>query len=846
MALDVKKFFTKKPKKEKIPEDSTKTQLITLINKILKEGDSIFTILQPKIFSMALEGNIAQKYNEEIIVTSDKNLCIGFELFGYSYSAITPEEELSLSETRNRFFTSLGDDVSVTIVCKKEKILLEYIKSDIKNPYAKQIIDKWENLREAYQIVYYFIISTKSKAILGELNKFKDKFTKEKDEGNGISTIELDKIQKQAQSVNYGLDQKANILESLKQVVRNTLSDFKPRTLSADELLNFFASYANMNKTNLKYSYELLTDCYITSDVELKKDYFIFHTNEANNNIPRDENNNPLEPIQTNKKIYARFISVKAYETENISSNISTAVLRENIEYSIFISTESVQKDKALKIIKDKAVFAVQEAKEMLHALDQDIRSDREKLLETSYSILIHAPNLDELNEKTNRLKGVLENQYLAMITETLNLAPLFFSFFPSRSNLNARKRNLQSSNLATMINLENDILGFNKNRWGNAPVTIFRHLSGSPYFFNFHATTGKEASGHTMIIGGTGTGKTALTQFLMCNLFKYNINIFVMDKMRGMHNFTKYVGGEYHDLDDEVGFKLNPFSLTKTTENQNFLRAWLAMMIGIEEKDTQAINNIQDTLKRLEMVEHPNFKEFHNSLETQNDPTRLDLKAAYQPFLDSIFNNQEDALNFNEQLSILNMDAIIKDKTLAGLMAFYIFHKLSNNAKSTNKGFFVFVDELKDYLNNEIMREKLLEAILEVRKINGAVMVATQDIGFFKEIPKGSSFINNMVNFLIYPTKNEQTLEDLRTMANLTGNEIAFLSKTNPTERKILLKRGDYSAILDVNLARLGGLLNIFSSDAGDVKNLKALRRAYGEQWRDLYIQGHRMPDEE
>lgn len=127
----------------------------------------------------------------------------------------------------------------------------------------------------------------------------------------------------------------------------------------------------------------------------------------------------------------------------------------------------------------------MQEAKEMLHALDQDIRSDREKLLETSYSILIHAPNLDELNEKTNRLKGVLENQYLAMINETLNLAPLFFSFFPSRSNLNARKRNLQSSNLATMINLENDILGFNKNRWGNAPVTIFRHLSGNGEFFN-------------------------------------------------------------------------------------------------------------------------------------------------------------------------------------------------------------------------------------------------------------------------------------------------------------------------------------------------------------------------
>ena len=120
----LKNFFAKNQRQEKLPKDSAKTELFSLINKILKEGDSIFTILQPKIFSMALENNIAQKYNEEIIVTSDKNLCIGFELFGYSYSAITPEEELSLSEARNRFFTSLGDDVVVSIVCKKEKILL--------------------------------------------------------------------------------------------------------------------------------------------------------------------------------------------------------------------------------------------------------------------------------------------------------------------------------------------------------------------------------------------------------------------------------------------------------------------------------------------------------------------------------------------------------------------------------------------------------------------------------------------------------------------------------------------------------------------------------------------------
>lgn len=590
-------FKTKEPK----PKNQKQTDMFKMINKILKQGDSIFTFAQPKIFSLSQENNIAQKYNDEIIVTSDKNLCIGFKLFGYSYASITPENELNLCECRNKFFTCLDNDLELNIVCKKEKIMLDYVKNDIKNPYAKEIIDKWENLREAYQIVYYLIISTKTKAILGELNKFKDRVTKEKNtegedeeyqESNIIDLSQTSTLQKQANAIHYGLDIKAQRLQEIKESVSGFLGQFQPKVLDSNELINFFATYCNMTKTDLKYSYEMLSDCYITSNLEFKKDYMLFYTNEG-------------------KNVYARFLSVKAYETENISSLISTAILRENMEYTIFVHTETYPKAKALKKIKDTAVFAVQEAKEMLQALSQDIQSDREKPLEVSYSILLHQTAkdstkssqkeaLDLLEEKTNKLKAVLENLSLATTRETLNQIPLFFSFFPSRGNLNARLRSLQSSNLATMMNLENDILGFKDNRWGNAPITIFKHLSGSPYFFNFHATNGKEAPGHTMIVGGTGTGKTALTQFLMCNLFKYDINIFAMDKLRGMHNFTQFVGGEYNDLENAGDFKLNPFSLERTMENLNFQRAFLSMMSNVTKNDTHEINNINDTLTRI------------------------------------------------------------------------------------------------------------------------------------------------------------------------------------------------------------------------------------------------------
>lgn len=122
--------------------------------------------------------------------------------------------------------------------------------------------------------------------------------------------------------------------------------------------------------------------------------------------------------------------------------------------------------------------------------------------------------------------------------------------------------------------------------------------------------------------------------------------------------------------------------------------------------------------------------------------------------------------------------------------------------------------------------------------------MMATQSLGFFREIPKGTTFLENMTNFLIYPTSNQNALEDMRELINLRGSEVAFLANTQPQERKILLKRGEYSAILNVNLSRLNPYLRVFSSDAGDVKQLKELKAYYGEkEWRELYLQNKKIP---
>lgn len=793
-------------------------QTLNLFNAFFGKIEGVLFSLQPKIYSMAKESNIMCKYDDNLIITKDFNVCMGIKLKGISYAAVNESEELELAINRNRFFTRLDDSIEMNIIAKKELSLLENDTSTIKNLYAKEVIEKWDKKINVYETSYYLIFSTKTKHIAGFFESIKEKTTTEQEDKNQNTALHL----------------KAKRLMELKTNLMSDLSSYKPKLMNADELLNLFASYANMQKTNLKYSHKLITDCYISSNVEFKKDYIIFH-----------QNNNQTK--------YARFISIKAYETESITSLIATSILRENSQYTLFLSCEAMPKDKAVKKVKEIKAFTQDAFKDELEFYIQELKSERENMIMVSYSVLVEADNLDELDEQSDIIKGLLENQGVIAVKETLNQNPLYFSFFPSRGNLNARKRSLQGRNLATLATFENDILGLPKNAWGNCPVTTFKHLSGSPFLFNFHDSIRVGAAGHTLVIGGTGYGKTTLMQFLMMNLFKYDINIFAMDKSQGMFNFTKYMGAEYHDFTDENkenNFKLNPFSLKNSDENNLFLLSWLCKMGNInasEKSDEIELENlVKDAIDKVRRTQNdtennskiPTLSEFHSTLNFGNN-ANAQIHERYNKYLNGFFDNEEDALNFKKQLAILNMDTILKDSKLASLSALYLFHKIKNISKNQNKGFFIFIDELKDYLREENMRESILESILEIRKIGGVMTMGVQNVDFFKDIPKSDSFISQMTNFIIFPTSNENSLKSMQEHLGLTNSELDFLRKTPKESRQILFKQVvlNQSAVLNVNFARLGNFLRIFSSEREDVQVMNELINKHPNDFRAKYL---------
>ena len=842
-ALQTQETDSKKCKKgKKKVKNTATTQKISLQQKLARVYSKLSTnftnicnnfthilesllLKEPLVYSLAYENNIATKFNEHTLVTKDGNLCAGIKLEGISYANATINNELELASLRSQFFNRLDSSIELNIFCKKELGTLCLDSKPCPNPYANEIIKKWENGIKIFTISYYLIFSTKTKRLTGYFESKKRKMTEEQSQDSNTLSYE----------------NKYAKLQNILQLAKADLSEYNPKVLNSDEILNFYATYSNMQHTNLTYSHSLLSDCYITSDVEFKKDYMVFSRND-------------------NKEVYARFLSVKAYETENLSSIIPTSILRENTNYYTIIHAEAIPKSEAIKKVKRVRTFAIPLIQNTLDELVQLLQSERENIIKISFSVLVVSHiDKEDLDSKSNVIKKLLETQNLNVVKETLNQKPLFFSFFPSRGNLNARMRHQTSAALSTLITFENDILGNKQNRWGNKPISIFQHTSGSPFYFNFHDNATSSAVGHTLVIGGTGYGKTTIMQFLMLNLFKYDINIFAMDKMRGMHNFTHFIGGEYHDLEDLKsldsnlnnshikGFALNPFSLKDTNENNLFLHAWLCEMGNIGESEHDLRDIVKTTLKSLrdtQKYHEENGNEWVISLTDFFDTMRLpndkdiSIKERFTEYINGLFDNKKDALNFDKQLSILNMDSILKNPKLSSLSAMYLFHKIKNISKNANKGFFIWIDELRDYLNDESMRDKIIEMIVEIRKINGVITMGIQNLDFLEHVKNANTFIDNMSNYIIFPTKDEKTLAQLESQLSLSASEINFLQSSSKQDRRILYKQKEIgSAILNVNLERLDNYLKIFSSSASDVLKLKELQEKYKHEWREYYL---------
>jgi len=750
-----------------------------------------------ELHSLIEENNIIGKYDENNIVTTDENFLSIIEVEGLSYLGLSDDEMEEYIKIRNTFFKQADQLFSISIFMKRQEANYN-TKTITSNSYANEIIEKWNsNINtSSFETKYYIAISTRKKSIKSILLKRKESMT----------------TNAKVNTLNYNNDK----LNDMVKKVLLSLEKFKPRRLNSDEVISFFASYMNMFETKIKTKTGLLEDSYINTNLKFDRNFMTHEKGEC--------------------KKYSLFLSVKSYDCEHIDSNMTNDILALSNEIMICQQINQISKEKAESKINDKIHLSSELVQEELEELKELIKTDREVLLNYSLSVLLTCNSHEELQDLQKEVENILNNRYSLISTvENINLRTLYFSYFPSRDNINARKRYQPSSVVAVLNPFEQDFKGYEKSEFGKEEICLFQTSNKSTFKFNYHNSIRPKALGHLLVIAPSESGKTTLQSFLEANCLKYDINILNYDKLHGMYVMTEYLDGSYEDLNDS--FSLNPFSLEDTEENKAFLKNFLCLIGEIGNEDYDEVVAIQETLERIYQHkddENITLTDFINSL-----PKIEKLENRFLPYKNSIFDNEQCSLNFEKKITTLGMDTILKDDKSASLVLFYINHKMKITAQAKGIPFLTFIDELKDYLHNETSAKYILESMLESRKIGGSNIVAVQNLDFFDLIENKSSFLNGFAHYIVFPTTSETVLSNLKKELALTENELDFLEKTDPSEYKVLFKnRKDKSSIvLDINLSSLGKYLNVFNSDSNKVSEVRKMKNNFGTNWREEYL---------
>src|ERR1700723_1431552 len=204
------------------------------------------------------------------------------------------------------------------------------------------------------------------------------------------------------------------------------------------------------------------------------------------------------------------------------------------------------------------------------------------------------ARRLKALNDHVARARSLLADTGMTVAREDLALEAAFWAQLPGNFAMRARKAPITSRNFAAMAPFHNHPIGrASGNHWGDA-LSLFVTSARSPYFFSLHASDPKDPdggsrkdTGHTLICGPTGSGKTVFIGFLVAMLARQGATQVIFDKDCGLEILVRALGGDYLPLKNGSPTGFNPLQLPATPSHVEFLKTWLRELSREEQRSS-------------------------------------------------------------------------------------------------------------------------------------------------------------------------------------------------------------------------------------------------------------------
>jgi type IV secretion system protein VirB4 len=522
------------------------------------------------------------------------------------------------------------------------------------------------------------------------------------------------------------------------------------------------------------------------------------------------------------------------------------------------------------------ADFAVSQAEELREALDELTSSEwvmgeHHLSLQVMTEFAQHVDlssrdrELKVLNDNLARARTLLaDHTGMTVGREDLAIEAAFWAQLPGNFAFRPRKAPITSRNFAAMASFHNFPAGrATGNHWGEA-LTLFVTAAGTPYYFSYHASDPldpdggtKKDIGHALIIGPTGSGKTALIAFTLCELQAFGVTTVLFTKDRDTEICIRALGGRYHPIQLGVPTGWNPFQLKSSAANFQFLndlvrrlvsRADQALTITQENELTEAIRSVlsfEPADRRLGRV-----LDYLDSTEPEGVYVRLKqwCHARRSDEQDGpyawIFDNRQDSLMDSMGCALItgfDVTEFLDKPVIRTPINMYLFHVTQQLIDG--RRFALFIAEFWKALDDEYFGAFAKDQLKTIRKKNGFVVLDSQSPSDAIKHPHSRTLIEQTPTKICFPNP-DATLEDYATDTglNLTEREYRLIKQDIPTgSRMFLVKQGHNSVVAKLDLKDFDAELSVLSARKANIERMQRFIEAYGEdpqQWLPRFME--------
>jgi type IV secretion system protein VirB4 len=517
--------------------------------------------------------------------------------------------------------------------------------------------------------------------------------------------------------------------------------------------------------------------------------------------------------------------------------------------------------------------FAVSQAADLTHALDA-LTSNEFVMGDHHFSLQViaelpftafdgaAASRLKVLNDQVAQARSLLADTGMLVAREDLALEAAFWAQLPGNFPMRPRKSPITSRNLAAMAPLHNFPAGRAVgNHWGEA-LTLLITSARSPYYFSLHASDptdpdggSRKDTGHTLICGPTGSGKTVFIGFLISMLARQGVTQVIFDKDRGLEILVRALDGDYFPLKSGLPTGFNPLQLPTTPVNVEFLKMWLVELCRASphgsaiaaQPSVREQADLDQALRGTLALDLPDRRlsrlvEFLDPTDPEGLYARLSRWcASRRGDYAWVFDNPQDTLASRlASRAIIGFDVteFLDHGLIRPPIILYLFHLVRQLLDG--RRFVCWMDEFWRLLEDAAFESFAKDGPKTWRKLNAVMCLATQSASDVLQSPISRTLVEQTPTKVFFPSA-DANYQEYTEGFGLTEREFQLIKDAlEPGSRQFLVKQAHHSVVCRLDLKGFEAELAVISGRASRISVMSELMQTHGADasaWLPLFM---------